>query len=301
MEGPEKKPQNIEEQFAGIDERVAREPFDLEKTALELEQARLEKELRLKEYELSEARTVIARVRLVLKGAHEHNLHLEEEVRKLTLVAQEKEKLSRTDALTGLLNRNAYEQIAPTMFDIYQSLVRTPNAEIPGRPRIEQPRPMFNAIYIDLNDFKPINDDPHLGHAAGDQALKNVAKALREAVRVTDKIFRMGGDEFLVLFVGHEEPLAGITTVIEDRGIIATRIARSLENTGFEFEGTRVPAITASIGAVVAHPGESLTDLIARADGAAYLAKSKKTQYPGKSVVEIEGLEVNGKVQSGGQ
>lgn len=279
----------IEEQFGAIRGQEREKPFDPEKESLraEAERLRLEDEQLKKDLgraieEAAQTRAANQRIRLVLQGAQEHILELKDEIQNL----KEGQKKARYDALTGLLNRNAYETISPYMFDMYQSLVRESYAfQKPGaRPAT------FNAIYLDLNDFKPINDS--LGHAAGDQALKNVANAIRSAVRGTDKIFRMGGDEFLILFVGHEEPVKGITTVVENKFVIAERISKAMQETGFDYGGTKVPALTASIGAVTLHEGETLEELVARADGAAY--EAKKSKQPGISSYVVEGLDLNG-------
>ena len=89
--------------------------------------------------------------------------------------------ISRTDGLTGLLNgRGFYEAAA---------------VELARSSRYRHP---LTLAYVDLDDFKEIND--RLGHARGDAVLVAVAHALRRACRSTDLVGRLGGDEFVVLF-----------------------------------------------------------------------------------------------------
>jgi diguanylate cyclase (GGDEF)-like protein len=85
----------------------------------------------------------------------------------------------RHDALTGLLNRRAYEERLPV--------------EIARATRYAWP---LSLCLLDLNGFKAINDT--LGHPAGDQALRQVAALLDES-RLADDTFRIGGDEFAIL------------------------------------------------------------------------------------------------------
>ncbi|MGB8274490.1 MAG: sensor domain-containing diguanylate cyclase, partial [Alphaproteobacteria bacterium] len=87
------------------------------------------------------------------------------------------ERFSRTDTLTGLLNRRIFfEEVA----------ARLARVERTGRPGA--------LFYVDLDYFKQVND--RLGHQAGDQALVAVAEMLREGTRANDLVARLGGDEF---------------------------------------------------------------------------------------------------------
>lgn len=89
-------------------------------------------------------------------------------------------RLSRTDALTGLGNRRAFHEAA--------------TAELARARRTSRP---FAVAYIDLDDFKSIND--RLGHEAGDRLLRAVANTMRSNLRATDTVARLGGDEFAML------------------------------------------------------------------------------------------------------
>lgn len=87
---------------------------------------------------------------------------------------------SRTDFLTGALNRRAFYELAEYEID-----------------RVRRHTRPFTIAYIDVDNFKIVNDD--LGHAAGDDALRQVVNNVRRNLRVTDSIARLGGDEFAIL------------------------------------------------------------------------------------------------------
>jgi diguanylate cyclase (GGDEF)-like protein len=118
---------------------------------------------------------------MVVLAADRMREELETRNRQLASATEELAQAARTDAQTGLLNRRAFEE-----------LLRDP-----GGPR------SGSLAVIDLNDLKPIND--RFGHQAGDAALRLLARALRSHFRVTDPLFRTGGDEFVVVMVGCPE------------------------------------------------------------------------------------------------
>ncbi len=113
-------------------------------------------------------------------------------------------------------------------------------------------------VYLDLDDFKAVND--RHGHQTGDAVLRLVADATRSAVRQSDIIGRLGGDEFAVLMPETEGPVAHAA---------ATRLASGIRTV---FRGT--PSVTASIGVVSALGTATGPDeLLHRADAAMYEAK----------------------------
>jgi diguanylate cyclase (GGDEF)-like protein len=119
-------------------------------------------------------------------------------------------------------------------------------------------------FFLDLDRFKPINDS--LGHAAGDELLRQVALRLKGSVRETDTVARLGGDEFAVVL----EELEGS----EEVTLLAQRILNSFA-TPFRLEQGEV-ATTTSIGiALHPHNGDSAELLLKRADTAMYRAKSE--------------------------
>ncbi|GAA1035309.1 hypothetical protein GCM10009557_42650 [Virgisporangium ochraceum] len=122
-------------------------------------------------------------------------------------------------------------------------------------------------VFLDLDGFKEINDS--LGHAAGDALLRYVAGELPKAVRDTDLIGRLGGDDFVV--VAHD--VAGLAEARR----IGEQIADHLAGCWLDLGGRRVP-VRASIGIAWADAGETDADaLVAHADAAMYQAKRQRT------------------------
>ena len=121
----------------------------------------------------------------------------------------------------------------------------------------------FSLLYMDLNQFKPINDK--YGHTAGDDIIRQVAERIKEMVRESDVVARIGGDEFLVVLEQTEQDT--------DVEAIVSRIITSLT------EPYNLPsAITASIGvsvgiAIFPKHGHDAAELLKSADNAMYAAK----------------------------
>lgn len=141
------------------------------------------------------------------------------------------EMAARTDPLTGLGNRRALEDTFPKLLAEAQAL---------GEP--------LALIYWDLNGLKALNDRE--GHAAGDQALKALAQALKNLSRRRDLAFRVGGDEFVSLHLGLSQ------------GEIPALIARLRQS---------LPYGVAAGGVEV--EGEDLETLLREADRRMYRAK----------------------------
>jgi diguanylate cyclase (GGDEF)-like protein len=127
-------------------------------------------------------------------------------------------------------------------------------------------------IYIDLDDFKPVNDT--LGHDAGDQLLCAVAERLRDSLRPADTAARLGGDEFAVL----------LTDVAPNDAVtVANRILRAFGKP-LEIAG-RPQTISASLGIATGACGELDGDqLVSNADAAMYVSK-----HGGKRGVSVHG------------
>ena len=93
---------------------------------------------------------------------------------------EHEKELARTDSLTGAVNSRVF----------YDSL----QTEINRSQRYKNP---FTIVYIDLDNFKIVNDD--FGHSTGDQVLRFVVNQVRKHLRKTDVVARLGGDEFALL------------------------------------------------------------------------------------------------------
>lgn len=120
-----------------------------------------------------------------------------------------------------------------------------------------------SVVFIDLDKFKDINDS--LGHNAGDELLKTVAKRMVGCVRSTDSVVRLGGDEFVIILA--EQPkIVDFTHQALDR--LRAAIAQPINLAGHDLN------VTCSIG-VVNYPsdGEDTDSLLANADAAMYRAK----------------------------
>jgi diguanylate cyclase (GGDEF)-like protein len=115
-------------------------------------------------------------------------------------------------------------------------------------------------LVIDVDQFKPIND--RFGHAAGDSVLRKVVALVADRVRRLDRVFRIGGDEFLLLLP--DTDLNAAQTVAED---LRSRIAASA------IAGT--PPVTVSIGLAVLQPGQQMDAWMHEADAALYRAKQQ--------------------------
>ncbi|MBF9014225.1 MULTISPECIES: GGDEF domain-containing protein [unclassified Oceanispirochaeta] len=149
---------------------------------------------------------------------------------------------SVTDPLTGLYNRRYLKE------EIQKELSRSERSGI-----------RFCILMIDIDHFKKINDN--YGHITGDDVLKELSTILRNSVRISDKVFRYGGEEFIVLLP---------ETVAIDAKILGERIREKIEN--FSFSGVR-KKVTISAG--IAQTSVDCTQelLIQKADKRLYMAK----------------------------
>jgi len=151
---------------------------------------------------------------------------------------------SRTDSLTGLFNRRHFEESAPQEHARY---VRT------GKP--------FSVVLCDIDFFKNVND-LH-GHDAGDSLLRMIGQDISQAVRPYDILVRWGGEEFLLFLPSTEPDLASA---------IAERIRLDIGERVYAYEGHSL-RLSATLGVATVRDGESVADVIRRADVALYEGK----------------------------
>jgi diguanylate cyclase (GGDEF)-like protein/PAS domain S-box-containing protein len=164
--------------------------------------------------------------------------------------------MAQYDQLTGLPNRGLlYDRIKTAL----------------SMARREQER--LSVLYLDLDQFKPVNDT--LGHSVGDLLLQEVASRLKQSVRESDTVARIGGDEFVVLLQRVSAP--GQATVVAAK--IHAAMSRPFTPDGHTL------SIVPSIG--IAHypeDGETAQQLLKHADRAMYRAKYEKKLKTGSAV-----------------
>ncbi len=162
-----------------------------------------------------------------------------------TLNAQQRRQMEAQallDPLTGAANRRA--------------LARELEVVEARRSRLREP---WGAAVFDLDHFKRIND--RLGHEVGDQVLVAFAELLRRRTRPTDRVFRLGGEEFLLLAPGGD---AATLQALANKLCDAVRASLALPE---------MP-VTVSIGVAMLGEGEAAKDWLGRADAATYRAKA---------------------------
>jgi diguanylate cyclase (GGDEF)-like protein len=119
-------------------------------------------------------------------------------------------------------------------------------------------------IYLDLDDFKPVND--RHGHAAGDAVLKAVAAALSSRVRASDVVARIGGDEFAVLLWNISEQDARAKAAALEAAAYAAPVVW----------GRSTLAVGASAGVTSCGPTDAAGEVLTRADAAMYARKAER-------------------------
>ncbi|HEB81656.1 MAG TPA: GGDEF domain-containing protein [Gammaproteobacteria bacterium] len=174
------------------------------------------------------------------------SIALAEQIRRAQNEKQQAIKLARTDILTRLNNRLAFDEISEQIWR---------NAR--------QNKQEICFIMLDIDHFKEIND--RYGHAAGDTVLKTISSTLRQIVRKNDLLVRWGGEEFAAILP---------QTSLQQASVLAERIRKAIEKLQIETETGEIIRTTVSLG--VARKTESITsieELFALADSNLYQAK----------------------------
>jgi diguanylate cyclase (GGDEF)-like protein/PAS domain S-box-containing protein len=151
------------------------------------------------------------------------------------------------DALTGLVNRREFERRLQEALDLAQTSA------------------LGHAFcYLDLDHFKVVNDT--CGHTAGDNMLREIASLIKDTVRDSDTVGRIGGDEFALLLVG---------CPLEKARQIADNVVRSVDDYRFVWKD-KIFNVGVSIGLVeIGRDSGSIEDIINSADSACYVAKKQ--------------------------
>jgi len=168
-----------------------------------------------------------------------YRIWVREKLHRQELISQ-----ARRDALTGLPNRAAAEEMIQFCIDMSHTLDRK-----------------FSMLFVDIDRFKDINDS--LGHAIGDLLLIEIAKVIKETLREEGMLSRLGGDEFLVVL-----PARGVDTAVD----IAERLINAFKQP--IKVGKHSLQVSPSIGiAQSPEHGEDIDTLLKHADTAMYEAK----------------------------
>jgi len=171
---------------------------------------------------------------------HQVERHTEELQREVATSQQ----MARQDSLTGLPNRRAYEERLEQEYARWR--------RFGGR---------LSLLVWDVDNFKAVNDT--YGHKAGDRALQLIAATLQQRLRETDFMARIGGEEFVVMFIGAEAP---------DAYKVAETMREAVASAGLHSNNTPV-ALTVSGGLSQFADSDDPVRVFQRADEALYRAK----------------------------
>lgn len=179
------------------------------------------------------------------REVHRINAEMAMAHQKLNLANEKLRRMATTDELTGLLNRREGFGRLGEFIDASKRYGYD-----------------LSCIMLDIDHFKRFNDTH--GHAAGDYVLRETARLLRTHTRATDRVCRVGGEEFLIICQG-----------IGTDGVVACaeNIRKSVESAEFVYEGAKL-SVTISLGGAVWREGVTTPDeLIRLADDALYISK----------------------------
>jgi diguanylate cyclase (GGDEF)-like protein len=182
-------------------------------------------------------------LRVMSSRVRNDNTHLQQSFH----LQREYERAAKTDLLTGVHNRRWMDEMFP------RQLARSVRS---GQP--------LALLMVDIDRFKRLNDT--YGHRNGDIVLKAVARRLADTLRPTDFLVRYGGEEFVALLPGAGGAAAQAA---------AERLRTAVETADYKApEPYTLLQVTVSVGVALLSPGESVEQLIERADRALYQAKA---------------------------
>jgi diguanylate cyclase len=169
---------------------------------------------------------------------------MEQETQELQVMLHENREKLLYDALTGVYSRMAYDE------RIVQELARWTRYHTP-----------FSYVILDIDHFKRINDN--YGHNAGDKALKIIAQMMLKYLRQSDYVFRIGGEEFVLLLA---------STAADKAAIMVDKMRTGIAASSFHFKGEPVQ-LTLSAGITETRSEDNVETIYERADKALYKAK----------------------------
>ncbi|WP_299436283.1 GGDEF domain-containing protein [uncultured Rhodospira sp.] len=208
--------------------------------------------------------TLVAETQEALRLNRKLGTQLSQSSREVSKLREDLEQVrteARIDGLTGVFNRKVFDLVMREA---------TEAAASGGRN--------LSLLMLDIDRFKNFNDTH--GHQMGDQVLKLVARTIQGCVRPSDTVARYGGEEFAVVL-----PSTGVRGAVVVAERVRTTVAgKRITN---RRSGTELGRITLSIGVAEYALGESIADMVQRADRALYMAKRQ-----GRNQV-ISQLEMN--------
>lgn len=172
-------------------------------------------------------------------------LQMEQETGLLQQKLVENRKKLLFDTLTGVQSRLAYDEKIEQEFSRWERYGST-----------------FSYAILDIDHFKKVNDE--YGHNAGDKALKIIAQLMQKQIRKSDDLFRIGGEEFVLLLTN---------TSTSQAEPLLTKLRKVVAESSFHFKQKRV-VLTLSAGITESRSGDSVQKLYERADSALYRAKN---------------------------
>jgi len=205
--------------------------------------------------DLNEIREVVAEVVTETRNMAQNGSILKEmlnetkrEVENLREELEHSRQQATTDALTGLLNRRAFDEV------IHQA---TEDANMDQEP--------LSLLMVDIDHFKQVNDNH--GHLVGDKVIRYIAGQLRKNVKGKDTVARIGGEEFAVMLPN---------TNLDHARIVAESIRKTVAHSQLKRMDNQSPigSVTISIGTTNYRPGEGIDQFIQRADEALYISKN---------------------------
>ena len=196
--------------------------------------------------------SVVSQVKLIGQSGSQLRENLETVSHEVEGLKKKLEKLSeeaRTDTLTGMANRRAFE-----------------GAIVDEMDRSNRLGSELSLILADIDHFKRINDTH--GHLVGDNVLRITARMIKGLIRGQDMVARFGGEEFVIMLPD---------TPLEGARVVAEKIRASFETMQVKKKQSQetIGAITLSLGGTCYRKGESLEEFIGRTDNALYQSKGE--------------------------
>jgi diguanylate cyclase (GGDEF)-like protein len=164
-------------------------------------------------------------------------------LKKLNTQIKINKDISYVDSLTKIKNRKAYDEKLKELVNLYKRY-----------------KTIFSIAILDIDDFKKVNDT--YGHSVGDIALKDMAQVLKSSIRSSDMLYRIGGEEFVVIFPN--------TTLAKSK-VVIEEIRKKVKT---DFKVAENYTLTLSIGITEINSKDSEDSIFGRIDTFLYHSKN---------------------------